>query len=195
MRYPVVGIVFASLVLILAACGGSEEEPLPTLAPVEPTPTQEEIVEEAATPLPTATAFVRATLPPTWTPTPSPTPTSAADGGGTGSRETATPFVPATLNPACGTFGPDRAEMDTEFAVGDSPRIAWTGVDGAALYRVTITNETGFVVFDGLVEDATFLDVNPDVFAQVGPYGWDVIPLDPFGIQMCFGRGDMLLAE
>jgi hypothetical protein len=84
--------------------------------------------------------------------------------------------------------------MDIEFRVGESPRIAWTGVQGAALYRVIITNETGFEVHNVLVED-TFLDVNPDVFAQAGPYGWDVLPLDPFGIQMCIGRGDMLLAR
>lgn len=193
MRLRAITIVYLSLLLLLVACDQTEDSS-PTATAEPPTPTQEALVDTPVPP-PTATEFVRPTLPPTWTPEPTRT-LIPAGGASTAEPENAgePAFAPATINPACGTFGPNRAETDTEFRMGNSPRIAWTMVDGAALYRVVIINEGGLEVHNVLVED-TFLDVNPDVFAQAGAYGWDVVPLNGFGEQMCIGRGDMLLAQ
>lgn len=188
-------LLLLTLVMVLAACASGSEEPAATEAPpAEATP---EVEAETATPEPTPTltpTFVRPTLQPTWTPTPMNTPTLLPEE--VAATEASAPTVPppATIDPACGTFGPDRAVMDTEFLLGESPTIAWTPVEGAALYRVLIYDQNGFQVHSELVEE-TSVDVNPDVFTVAGPYGWDVEPLDGFGIQMCIGRGDMLLAR
>ncbi len=199
MRIRAIAFFCLGLMLMLVACDQAEDNP-PTATSAPPTPTQEQLVDTPV-PAPTRTPFVRSTLPPTWTPTPSPEPTpegeepAGVDAEPEDGGAAPPPVVPATINPACGTLGPDREIFtDANFDLGESPRIAWTPVEDAALYRVIITSEAGFEVHNVLIEETVY-DVNPDVFEREGPYGWDVIPLDAFGVQMCIGRGDMLLAQ
>jgi len=180
--------------LLLAACGGngdsdSEGGDGDTVPPTEvpagedATPTREAQVEV------TPTTRGRPTLPPTWTPTPSPSATVTL-----GATVPVATLAVETIPPSCTGFGPDLQASDREFTIGESPTIVWTAVEGAGLYRVFVFDEASQQLFLELTED-TQLSINPDVFTVPGRYGWTVEPLDEVGIQMCFGRGEMLIAR
>lgn len=174
------------MIAILAACGGGQAEPLPTAFP---TLSDQSIIESTPTPEPTpTTSSGRPTLPPSWTPTIAPTLTP-----------TFTPTLPPTsgvqpVSSACGVFGPDFANSTREFNVGDSPTIAWTAVEGARLYRLILINAQQVELFTTLVEGTSYT-FDPETFVVAGRYGWDVEPLDQFGIQMCIRRGDIMIAR
>lgn len=175
-----------SLAGVLAACGGRQAEPLPTAFP---TLSDQAVIESTPTSEPTpTTSSVRPTLPPSWTPTIAPTPTP-----------TSTPTLPPTvdvqpISPVCSTFGPDFANSVREFNLGESPTVSWIAVEGARLYRLMLFNAQQIEILTTLV-DGTSYTFDPESFPASGRYGWDVEPLDQFGIQICIRRGDTLLAR
>ena len=188
-------ILLTLLMLIVVACGGDnsntpESQSQPTLAVDEDTTDSQQSDAPTRTPLPTqvpqATAPPVVTLPPTWTPQPT----------NTAIQATLTPTEGPTSAPirtlqACDGFGPDFANSDTEFVLGESPTISWTSVEGAELYRILIFDELQVEVLRDFTEE-TSRSINPDVFYIAGRYGWQIEPLDAIGVQICPGRGEAL---
>lgn len=169
------------LILILAACQ-QEAQVLPTLIPSPTVP------EPTATPEATATPTnAPPTLPPTWTPTPTETYTPSP----TDVIATSTPLdVPEQgLPPACETFAVNGGITQVQFPLGASPLVAWNPVDGAELYRVTLSDASGRILKDDIYIAETQYSFAPELFERDQVYGWTVIPLDAIGDQMCFPRG------
>lgn len=183
----------AVLVLVSACNTTTDESALPTLLV-----TQQQInttapsSEPTSSPTqgPTATLRVRPTLPPTWTLTPtlSPTPTATLV------VPTRTPVViQNTLPPACSTFDAVFAESDVQFNVGQSPRVTWTAVEGAELYRLILSGPGGVIINDQIYLRETTYTFEASLFTAGQLYGWEVYPINPAGIQMCFAVGLELL--
>jgi hypothetical protein len=188
---------------VLAACGGNaspDPTALPDPASTEPVSaplgeTTEEtsglqaeaspVLPSTSTPLPTARSG-RPTLPPSWTPTTGPTSTAVLTP--TPSATQPIPPTAAVSETACLNFAVDPERTTASFRLGESPTLAWTPVEGARLYRVFVFDATETRLHEQLVE-ATEYTVPADVFQEVGVYGWLSEPLDPVGIQMCFGLG------
>jgi len=175
-----VPLILLSLLIVLAACTQQAQE-LPTLIPTATVP------EATNTPEPTPTETqAPPTVPPTWTPTFTNTP-----------EPTATEFIPTTtpldasggLPEACNTFAVDGVNTQVEFPIGASPIVAWTSVEGAELYRVTVSDQFGRIIKDDIYITETQYQLTPDLFELGTIYGWSVIPLDAIGDQMCFPRG------
>jgi len=190
------------LVMILAACGSSNDDETPVL----PTRfegdqvTTEAIDNPSQTPtieIPTATSapIIRPTLPPTWTPTSAPTETPTQV-----RSPTSTPFIPPpstgndpNQSESCLNYRVDFEASTEEFRLGTSPTIAWTPVDGVGLYRVYVIDEFENQLFFELTTETT-LQIPAETFTELGTYGWSVEPLDPVGIQMCTARGSEFTA-
>lgn len=189
-------ITLFSLLLVshvLAGCDQKNGTPeLPTLAleVTPPSPTQENVnVQVGSTPTSTERPRERATLPPTWTPTDLPatsTPTST---------NTLVPTIEIVNPPAvCNEFGPNTLNLDEQFTLGTSPTISWRAVEGAELYWVVIFDNRLNPIHEHYTADLTY-DIPHEVFIAAQTYGWEVRPLDSFGIQMCPSAGGALYAR
>lgn len=187
-------IIVLLLVMILAACGssnddGDETPALPTrfevaTATVEAT---EAPVEEASSePVASNTPLPRPTLPPTWTPEAEATATI------TQLPPTATAFIPSgdttSQSEACLNYRVDFDVATREFRLGSSPTIAWTPVEGVGLYRIYVIDEFENQIYFDLVTETTVV-IPAETFTYVGLFGWSVEPLDTVGVQMCTARG------
>lgn len=187
-------VLLLVFVLVLAACGGQQEQVLPTTVPIEAT--------EEPSPLPTATPLnlVRSTLPPAWTAAPDantqgqPDATTAADQSGQPAATQPPTFAPATALDACTGFGEDRDRNVRTFKIGDSPQVYWTAVPGAASYSISLVDETGEKLLTDYTTDTTFT-FDATLFEQTKLYGWEAYPIDPVGQQMCLARGAELFPE
>lgn len=190
------------LVMILAACGSSNDDETPALptrfegesVTTEPVDASE-TPAETQPPVATSAPIVRPTLPPTWTPEPEPTETPTQP-----PAPTATSFVPAPVtgndpnqSEACLNYRVDFEAVTREFRLGSSPTIAWTPVDGVGLYRVYVIDEFENQIFFDLITE-TSIQIPAETFSVIGTYGWSVEPLDPVGIQMCTARGGEIIA-
>ncbi|MDW8172597.1 MAG: hypothetical protein RML73_08945 [Anaerolineae bacterium] len=181
------------VIVVVSACNPTSDDPaLPTLLPTRPIASETPTSEPTLSPTqgPTATPRVRPTLPPTWTLTPtlSPTPTATLI------IPTRTPVViPNTLPPACSTFDAVFAESDVQFNIGQAPRVAWTPVEGAELYRLILSGPGGAIINDQIYLRETTYTFEAGLFQAGQLYGWEVYPINAAGIQMCFAVGLELL--
>lgn len=187
-RYSLIGVV----ALMLAACAQAEPAPLPTLAPT--------LTPIVVTAPPSPTPITRPTLPPTWTPEVAAS-VLPPEAGGRDNQATPTPemasqveFVPATLLPACATFGEDRERNVRSFVPGTAPQVFWTPVEGAVSYSVSLIDETGEILFTGYTAEPTIV-FDAELLEASKLYGWEVYPIDALGRQMCFARGAELFPE
>ncbi|MFN8376211.1 MAG: hypothetical protein U0694_25470 [Anaerolineae bacterium] len=179
------------LVGALAACNAQPTPVLPTLIPTStdaPAPTDTDVPSPQPT-VPTSTAF---SLPPTWTFTPvpsnTPVPPTATQAA------TAQEFTP--LN-ACSTFAIDIQRSVTSFPSNTEPVVAWTAVQGAQLYRVTLYAPDNFgnlqALFDGYTDQTSYTFTRDLYTFEVGTqYGWEVYPIDNLQQQMCLSLGGEL---
>jgi len=203
-------LVFFAFICLFAvtACSdsGSDRE-IPTIVPdaqdttqpqsEDPTPTQENLT-------PTERP-ARPTLPPTWTPTlppteapPTETPVPQVD------SQAAQPADESEFGfigdaPECEGFGPDTSLTTEEFRVGESPVVAWRSVPTASVYWLLILDvvsnpENPRLMHEEYITETSFA-IPADVFTQPNRYGWEVRPLDQVGVQMCQGRGGLLIAR
>jgi hypothetical protein len=191
------GLLLAILIL-LAACDQGKEAEIPTLFPtqaqeqVAPTSTLMPTDEPAtSTPVPTQVASPtsgRQEMPPTWTLTP--TDTATPEPATAAPTEGVTVAAPLA---ACDTFGPDFTRNPTEFEVGNAVQVFWIPVDGAATYKVTLIDQMGRSITQHYTaaSDYTF---EAELFEAGKRYGWEVVPYNEFKDQMCYGRGDELVA-
>ncbi len=198
MRQMMKAALILILTVLLAACGGNGDgdDTVPTLIQLnggdvveeDPTSVEASAEGEEAPPMATETQrpFERPTLPPSWTPEPTNTPLPT--------RVPNTP-VPTLeiLNPPqeCGLFGPDTLESDETIRLGESPLAAWRPIDSARLYRLVVLDSAGNQVYDVLT-DRTVHRIPADTFVSAVRYGWEVMPLDNVGIQICPSRGARL---
>lgn len=187
LRVRGVLILLMLVLAILTACV-PEASDLPTQMVLPPDAETEVTATEAVEPTlaPTITPFVRPTLPPTFTPTTSPSETPTP----TDIPVTPAVFVPpATLPEACSTFAPLLQESDREFVIGTAPRVTWTAVEGAELYRLVLQRDDGLIVKDDIYLAETFFVFDAGFFTLGRFYGWLVYPINARGDQMCFAVG------
>lgn len=197
MKYSLY-LILTMVVMSLVAC--NNDTSLPTLIPesgstvvpeavstdtpaVINTPTVTQIV-------PTATQRVRPTLPPTYTPTftitPSPAPTDITP--------TATIFNPsAQLPDACENFAVVSDSSDIEFKLGTDAQIAWTAIEGATQYSITLEDDVQRVLLNNVFIAETTYTLPADLFEEGKFYGWKVYPLDVNLVQMCTHIGAELI--
>lgn len=180
---------------VLVGCGAQPTEELPTVVPLDSSPTVEgELTPVDVAPVgdASATPLRRPTLPPpmaTETPTPTATTTSTAT-----PAPSATPvFVFATPNPDCVAFDVVYEQSTVSFEIGASPRAVWTPINGAQLYRLALRMSNGFVVNENIYVAETTYSFPPDLFVEGQTYGWDVYPINSAGDQMCFAVGAELI--
>lgn len=165
-----------------------------TEAPAEAAATR--VTAPAATPLSGGQQ-----LPPTWTPLPD---------DFIPPRATATPLQPLISQEGVPTIGgtpvpnpptwtPYPAECE-QFDILTSPErvilgnpagIGWSPLPGAAGYEVVVRHRGGGVLLDEVTE-STLFEIPAETFFEQGPYGWEVIPLNRDGLQLCGSRGDEL---
>jgi len=204
------------MAVLLSACGGDAPEE-PEAAPTDEPPTVAPEAEATADALPptqtltpTETADLpptippeRPTLPPTWTPTvtlaPTETPDMAEATDEAGAQivvttPTRTPVFQPTQPPSCRDFAVDSQATIRNFFLGETPVVAWLPVDEAALYRVTVIDETDTELYEVLV-DGNETSIPAETFPQAGFYAWQVIPLNALGLDLCLQRGDMLIVD
>ena len=184
------------IMLLVSACGGGEDEPLPTAIqlPTDVSPTVEEVDGQTAEETPTVepTRVSNPTLPPTWTFTPEPSETPIPTA--TEVVDTPTPFpTPRTVSIACDTFAADLEVSTREFIPGEAPVAAWTPVEGAELYRVFLSTRTNKMIRNDIYTAETSFTFDPNSFEFGEFYLWAVWPLDAIGDQMCFERGGELI--
>ncbi|HEX2909107.1 MAG TPA: hypothetical protein VHO69_19695 [Phototrophicaceae bacterium] len=191
---PLLLVVFG--VFFLAGCGQQPAQVVPTLMPTLPPaelPTQTPPPTLALTPTP----FVRATLPPTWTPAAAEATDSitavtevppAADNNGVQS-----PAGKPTLE-VCGPFGVNTTAFDPTFRVGNAVTVVWLPVNTAASYRINLIDDTETELFVGYTAETTFT-FQADLFERGKRYGWSVYPMDALGQQMCFSVGNELFPQ
>lgn len=192
MRYLTRPTLLLIVCVLIAACdSGAQPQALPTLVPdslATPTdaPTTESITETAQ---PSATLFVRRTLPPTWTPvdtdTPEPTSTPRID--------TPAPTVLNEVPSECNNFTVDTVNSQTTFALGAAPKISWTPVSGAVRYWIIVSDTIGNVLRNDIYVAETSYNLPPELFELGKFYGWTVAPIDSVGQQMCYEVGAELI--
>lgn len=186
--------LFILMILLgaLAACNAQPTPVLPTLIP-----TSTDAPEPSATVPPTEgpTQLVATfELPPTWTPT---TEASATSIAASPTRQDAATAVQITPLNVCSSFAVDFDRSVTTFASNTEPVVAWTVVQGAQIYRVTLFGPDNFgnlvSLFDGFTEDDHYT-ITRDLYTfEVGKqYGWEVYPVDNLNQQMCTSRGGEL---
>lgn len=193
-RQPILQLIV--IILLVSACGGGNDEPLPTAVefPTDVSPTVEDVEAQAdeVTPTEEPTRVSNPTLPPTWTYTPEPSETPIPTA--TEIVDTATPYpTPRTVSVACDTFSADPERATREFFPGEAPVAAWTAVDGAELYRVFLSTRTNRVIRNDIYTAETSFTFDPNSFEFGEFYLWAVWPLDSIGDQMCFERGGELI--
>lgn len=177
------------LVLLISACTPAEGLPTQMALPddepaIEEQPT--EVIIETETPTPRPTVRARPTLPPTWTPTPAELPSSTPEPV----IPVFTPFEPQnTLPSACDMFRVDFENSDSNFPIGNSPRAAWTLIEGAELYRVTIGDDLGRILRDDIYVAENSYVFDASLFELGRFYAWSVYPINAAGDQMCFQSG------
>lgn len=180
------------LMLLMVACSPQEEIVLPTEARLDADVTAEAVaspeVDESPTETPIPPTPTRQfELPPTWTPTDVP-PTSTPI-----ILPTDTPLpTPVSLPPACDVFAADFERSDSQFTIGAQPLVAWIAAPGAELYRLRVIDEFGATILDEYLRETEYR-LPSDIFEVGRRYGWEVIPLDSIGDQMCYQRGDILI--
>jgi hypothetical protein len=176
----------------LAGCNAQPTLVVPTLIP-----TSTDAPEPSATEPPTqGPTQVVATfeLPPTWTPTSEPSVTTAPVIPTQQQVDTPVPITPLDV---CSSFAVDFERSVTIFPSNTEPVIAWTAVQGAQIYRITLLGPDNFgnlvPLFDGYTEDTSYT-ITRDLYTfEVGTqYGWEVYPADNLNQQMCFSRGGEL---
>jgi hypothetical protein len=135
----------------------------------------------------------RPTLPPTWTPDLQPTPTI-------------TPFLTLTPDgtldalralptfPACGGFVVDFSRTAQVYRHQQPVTVAWGAAAGVDIYRVTLFDISGEVIFADATRDTTFTFPG-NLFSFGNFYGWEVRPFDSTGIQYCMPIGDDLTGQ
>jgi hypothetical protein len=188
---PLIWLTIAFMLLV--ACT-PQPQTLPTLIPTSTVVVTDEAPQQTATTEPTRR--VPPTFPPTWTPagsvveTPLPTATEASN--------TVQILQPTALD-VCNTLGEDIDRNTRTFPLGAAPVVAWTGVQGAGTYHISL------VVVDMATPDAqpneTFADFTsdttytfpPELFEAGKFYGWEVYPVDAVGQQMCQSVGAELV--
>ncbi len=180
------------IILVLAAGCQSQDAPLPTLMPtaLPELPTATAVVEPT---VPTTPPIERPTLPPTWTPSPDPSIITATPTPDTGLMATEIPRSLPTLE-VCAPFRVDRSRYSATFTLGSAPQVAWTPVETAQSYRVTLIDEFGRELFTDYTLDTVYI-FRADLFERGKRYGWEVYPIDVIGQQMCLQRGDELILQ
>jgi hypothetical protein len=80
-----------------------------------------------------------------------------------------------------------------QFNVGRAPRVTWTAVEGAELYRLILSGPGGVIINDQIYLRETSYTFDASLFTAGQLYGWEVYPINSAGIQMCFAVGLELL--
>jgi hypothetical protein len=186
-------LVMTILVLaVLVGCTGQNvpptvTPPLPTLAGQAEATAQPDVTSDPA-------QLVRPTLPPTWTP-------EAFD-----ATPTFVPFV--TLTPdgtldalralptlaGCGGFVVDYARTPQIYQHQQSLTVYWGAATGAAVYRVSLFDTTGQLIFGDTTRETSYTFPG-NLFVYGNFYGWDVRPNDSAGIQFCMPIGEDLTGQ
>lgn len=191
MRLRLMPIILITILIVLAGCA-PEETSLPTLIPAsnQDAATQE-VTTEAATPTPLPRE--RPTLPPTWTPVPSPTEIPLeVQQAETQAQETLS--APPTLLAVCDGFGEDRERNVRSLTLGESVQVAWTPVQGAVQYSITLVDQTAEALFTDYTAETGYT-FRAELFEARAMYGWEVYPIDALGQQMCLSRGAELAVQ
>jgi hypothetical protein len=187
-------LLFILIVLLgaLAACNAQPTPVLPTLIPTStnpPDPTDTEVPTQGPT-----REVATFSLPPTWTPTVIPTETPIP---ATPTQQIVATMVPVTPLDVCSNFAVDFSNSTTSFPANTEPVVAWTAIQGASLYRVTLfaPDNLGNLValFDGYTDQTSYTFTQALYTFEVGTqYGWEVYPVDNQNQQMCTSRGGEL---
>ncbi len=167
------------VVLMVAAC--APQVPMATAPPiifVSATPRATNV------PAPSPTPLTRRTLPPSWTPS---IPTATLD-------LIALPREATNVPERCDAFTPDFDRNRPTFNFGFAPEIYWRLVSTASLYRVRLYNPRGEVVFGDDTPNDVYV-FPPELFSEIEPYGWEVIPLDTERNQLCQPIGSILIGS
>lgn len=196
------------MLLVLSACGPGglfspaatstpEVRGAPTLPPSwtpGPPPTRPGLGTQPATPPPTATIPLVATVTPlpqvapeTVEPTRRPTLTppvtrATATSARTQQNVPPTPRPNTTYDAACATFA-IISPTDSLIGTNQAARLSWTPVTGAEIYRVWITNPLRRYIFDKTITE-TKITIPAETFASVGDYRWIIMPIKDNG-RMC----------
>jgi hypothetical protein len=176
----------------LAACNAQPTLVVPTLIP-----TSTDAPEPSATVPPTqgpTQEIATFSLPPTWTPEISPTQTPVP---ATATQQIVATAVQITPLDVCGTFAVDFNRSVTIFPSNTEPVVAWTTVQGAQVYRVTLFGPDNFgnlvELFSGYTADDHYTFTRDlYTFEEGTQYGWEVYPTDNLNQQMCTSRGGEL---
>ncbi len=186
-------LIMMVLLSALAACNAQPTPVLPTLVPTSTTAPEATTTDiPSAEPARAQVTPTARSLPPTWTFTPVPSETPR--------RATATlvATVPQiTPLDVCGTFAVDFSRTVTSFPADTEPVVAWTPVQGAQIYRVTLFAPDDFgnlaSLFDGYTDQTSYTFTSDLYTFEVGEqYGWEVYPIDNLERQMCTSRGGEL---
>jgi hypothetical protein len=188
-----------ALILVLGVLSACSQEPqaLPTLAASSTPLTSDEPSEVPSEAPPTSTDRPRPTLPPTWTPasvqTSTPLPTSVPAVAPTSDPSIPTVIVP-TRPPSCDTFGPDLSILSRTYAEGQDVTVYWIDIPEAEFYNIILIDDTGAQVMADYTPDATYV-FPADRFDYGRIYGWEAIPINSLGQQICIARGAELVPE
>ncbi len=184
---PLTWLVIA--LVLLTACT-PQPQTLPTLIPTNTIPATDEAPEQTPTAEPTRR--IPPTFPPTWTPAAEVVATLATVAT---EASNTVQIIPPTALEVCNTLGEDIDRNTRTFPLGAAPMVAWTGVQGAATYHISLIavdmatpdaqpNET----FADFTTDTTYT-FPPELFEAGKFYGWEVYPVDGVGQQMCQSVG------
>jgi hypothetical protein len=109
-----------------------------------------------------------------------------------------TPVIQVTLPTplaVCATFDEDVARNPRSFAIGESPQVFWTAVQGAATYHIALVSVDPATpeaqpgeVFADFTSDTSYI-FPAELFEAGKLYGWEVYPVDGVGQQMCVSLG------
>lgn len=176
MHFRVKLLALAGMLIMAAAC-----TPQPTAMVVAPTRTPN--LGTTATPIPTITPVIRATLPPTWTSTP---------------RATLTPdYIELTTRTpvpaACSELGEDPERASPGIRANRPTTIYWLPIAEAARYRLRISDSALNVIVDTNTRITSYT-VAAALLSPDQVYGWEVTPIDVGGRQICPPRGSALFS-
>jgi hypothetical protein len=117
------------------------------------------------------------------------TPTAVA------TEATTVQIIPPTALEVCNTLGEDVARNTRSFPLGTAPLVAWTGVQGAATYHISLVSVDMATpdaqpneIFGDFTSDTGYTFA-PELFEAGKLYGWEVYPIDGIGQQMCQSVG------